>query len=451
MEAQSKKIVLANGWRTPIGHINKSLSSLRAEDLMEATLRKVIADAGIDPMLYDGAIIGWVGQGSHAPNIARVACLKAGLPERCVAFTEQVNCVSGLETVASAARRILTGEGELYFAGGTESMSQMPYAIRGDRRVAGLRTLEDIKKNWGGLLSNPNVEVGDCLLEGLVDPVKKLNMAATAEILAQLHGITREEQDAYAVESYRRAIEALDKNVLSDHVFPVQHAGQTLLSEDENPRMRAQFVQDPSKLHKMTLLFDTAAFTMKDFYREYAAELPGKQYVEGKTKGTITPFNACPRSDGAAAVLVTTEAMAKKLKLRIQAELIGWSFAGIDPAQMGKSPAYSTADLLKKLGLKMQDIGVIDLHEAFAAGCLAIFKIAKKEWKHPWEELFQARVVNPNGGSLALGHPLAASGTRVILNAISTMQKKKDVKYAMAAACAAGGMGCSMAFRRYEG
>ncbi len=145
MDAQSKKIVLANGWRTPFGHINRSLSGFKADDLMEITLRKLVADAAMDPLLYDGAIIGWVGQGSHAPNIARVAVLRAGLPERCVAFTEQVNCVSGLETVASAARRILVGEGDIYIAGGTESMSQMPYTIRGgagdrihsqDRRAA---------------------------------------------------------------------------------------------------------------------------------------------------------------------------------------------------------------------------------------------------------------------------------------------------------------------------
>ena len=451
MDAQSKRIVLANGWRTPFGHINRSLSLFKADDLMEMTLRKVVSAAGIDPNLYEGAIIGWVGQGSHAPNIARVACLRAGLPEKCVAFTEQVNCVSGLETVASAARRILVGEGEIYIAGGTESMSQMPYSIRGDRRVQGLRTLEDIKKNWDKLLSNPKIELGDCLMEGLVDPVKKLNMAATAEILAQIHGITREEQDAYAVESYRRAIEAIEKKSLVDHVFPVTVGTQTVLADDENPRMREQFVKDPSKLEKMTLLFNNEAFSIEDFYKNYKDELEGKTYRPGASQATVTPFNACPRSDGACAVIVSTEAMAKKLGLRIQAELIGWAFAGIDPAQMGKSPAYSTDMVLNKLKLKLEQMGVIDLHEAFAAGCLAIFKIGQRQFKHPWQQLWKTRVVNPHGGSLALGHPLAASGTRVILNVLSTMSKNKSIKYGMAAACAAGGMGCSMVFRNYEG
>ena len=177
----------------------------------------------------------------------------------------------------------------------------------------------------------------------------------------------------------------------------------------------------------------------------------GLTYQPGKTVATVTPFNSCPRSDGAGAMFVTTDVFAKKHGLKIEAELAGWSFAGTDPAQMGKSPAYSTRDLLQKHKLKLEQVGVIDLHEAFAAGCLAIFRIAQKEWGHPWQELWQSKVVNPNGGSLALGHPLAASGTRVILNVLGEMAKKKDIKYGMAAACAAGGMGCSMLMRRYEG
>jgi acetyl-CoA C-acetyltransferase len=288
-------------------------------------------------------------------------------------------------------------------------------------------------------------------LEGLVDPVKKLNMAATAEILAQIHGITRQEQDAYAVESYRRAIEALDKKTLVDHVFPVTVGNETVIVEDENPRMREQFVKDPSKLEKMTLLFDTPAFTLEEFYKTYKDELEGKTYRPGVSQATITPFNACPRSDGAGAVIVTTETTAKKLGLKIEAELMGWDFAGVDPAQMGKSPAYSTDVVLKRLRLKLEQMGVIDLHEAFAAGCLAIFKIGLRDFKHPWQELLNARVVNPSGGSLALGHPLAASGTRVILNVLGSMSRNKSIKYGMAAACAAGGMGCSMVFRNYEG
>ncbi len=450
MQAQSKRIVLCNGWRTPFGHINKSLSGFKADDLMEMTLRHLVADAKIDPQLYDGAIVGWVGQGSHAPNIARVAVLRAGLPLRCVAFTEQVNCVSGLETVASAARRILCGEGEIFIAGGTESMSQMPYTIRGDRRTAGIRTLEDIKKNWNTLLQNPKIDVGDCLLEGLVDPVKKINMAATAEILAQIHGITLEQQNKYALVSYERALNAIASKRLADHIFPVEIAPGTVFAEDENPGMREQFVKEPSKLSKMTKLFDTPAFTLQQFYESYAAELEGKKFQPGISQATVTPFNACPRSDGAGAMIVTTDITAKKLGLKIQGELMGWDFAGTDPAQMGKSPTYSTAHVLQKLKLKLEDMGVIELHEAFAAGCLAIFKIGQKEFGHPWQSLWESAVVNPNGGSLALGHPLAASGTRVLLNVLAEFSRKSDIKYGMAAACAAGGMGCSMVLRRYE-
>src|SRR4051812_13071970 len=170
---------------------------------MTLTINGLLAKTTLYPHAVDGVMVGWVGQGSHAPNIARIAVLMSHLPEKAHAVTLQANCVSGMEAISSAARHIIMGEGDLYIAGGTESMSSFPYAIRGDRSMKELRSLETVRANWATLAAN----AVDCIEEGLNDPVKKLNMAATAEVCAQMYSIDRRAQDAYAVETYRRALE----------------------------------------------------------------------------------------------------------------------------------------------------------------------------------------------------------------------------------------------------
>lgn len=440
----NKEIVLADGWRTPIGHVNSSLSHLSAEELMAKTIQEVMNRSHLDPKLLSGVIVGWVGQGSHAPNIARVATLMAKLPDQCVAFTEQVNCVSGMDTIASAARRIVMDEGDIFLAGGTESMSQMPYSIRGDRSHKGIRTLEDIKKNWEHLLEQPGIVLEDCMLEGLVDPVKKINMAATAEILAQIHHISRKEQDDYAVQSYDKTLKAIRRGFYQSHVFEIPGREGKPLAHDENPELREKYVKDPSKLHKMILLFDNQQLNFEEFYRQNKSYLNGVQYQKGITQGTLTPFNACPRSDGAAGVLVTTRERAEKEKLNIIGVLRGWGFGGVDPGLMGKAPAFSTSVTLKRLGIDFKQLDVIELHEAFAAGCLAIFIEGQKNYGHDWKAKVEEGRLNRNGGTLALGHPLAASGTRIVLNLCHALKEDPKAKLGMATACAAGGVGCSM-------
>lgn len=437
-------IVLADGWRTPIGHVNGKVSHLSAEALMAKTIEEVMSRSKLDPDLLDGVIVGWVGQGSNAPNIGRVATLKAGLPLKCVAFTEQVNCVSGMDTIYSAARRIAMGEGEIFLAGGTESMSQMPYTIRGDRSLKGIRTIEDIKKNWDHLLEIEGVELEDCMLEGLIDPIKKINMAATAELLAQIHKISREEQDDYAVKSYAKGIEAVRRGFYDSHVFEVVDSKGEKLFRDENPELRERYVKDPSKLSKMILLFDNKYMNFQEFYKQNQSYLKDVPFVEGKTHGTVTPFNACPRSDGAAGVLVTTLEKAEKENLNVIGRLKGWGFAGIDPGFMGKAPAYSTEVALKKAGIGFEEVDLIELHEAFAAGCLAIFDEGKEKFGHDWKSKYDQGQLNRNGGSLALGHPLAASGTRIVLNCCHALKEDSKATFGLVAACAAGGIGSSM-------
>src|SRR6185503_14117119 len=182
----------------------KSLSHVSPEHLMTLTINALLAKTTLYPHAVDGVMAGWVGQGSHAPNIARIAVLMSHLPEKAHAVTLQANCVSGMEAISSAARHIIMGEGELYIAGGTESMSNFPYAIRGDRSMKELRSLETVRGNWPSLLDHEGI----CIEEGLNDPVRNLNMAATAEVCAQMYSIDRKSQDDYAVETYRRCLVA---------------------------------------------------------------------------------------------------------------------------------------------------------------------------------------------------------------------------------------------------
>jgi acetyl-CoA C-acetyltransferase len=444
MNATSKKIVLCKGLRTAIGHLSKSLASVSPEDLMGSAIRELIKQSNLDPQRVSGVIVGWVGQGSHAPNIARIAMLKAGrMPEKAHAITVQENCVSGMEAISSAARHILTGEGDVYIAGGTESMSTFPYAIRGPRSAKSLRSLDAIKENWPNLWNDPEVAITDTMEEGLTDPVRNLNMAATAEVCAQMFGITREAQDAYAYETFKRCYEAELAGFYKSHVMPVVKDGKSLLDMDEYVMLRKNLVQKPEMIKKAPVLFDSEAFTIKNFYESYQQHMMGKKY-DPSAQASVTLFNSCARSDGAAAIIVTSEEVAKELGLEIFAELKSWAYYGIDPAHMGIAPVYATKLALDRVGLKFEDIDNIELHEAFAATCLSIFHVAKDKYGQDWKTKWENKQLNPNGGTIPLGHPLAATGTRIVLNLMHAMKNDPKAKLGVATACAAGGLGGAM-------
>jgi acetyl-CoA C-acetyltransferase len=449
MKATDKKIVICGGVRTPIGHLAKSLAGFLPEDLMELAIRGVLNKTSLYPHAVDGVLVGWVGQGSHAPNIARVSVLKAGLPEKAHAYTIQANCVSSLESVASAYRHIVMGEGDVYLAGGTESMSSFPYAIRGSRAHKFLRSMDAVKANWNELWSANDVFIMDTTEEGLTDPVEKINMAATAEICAQMYSISREEQDRYAAETFRRCLQAQKSGFYSSHVIPVANNGDTILEKDEYVFLREGLVEKPQMISKAPVIFDGPSYSIKDFYRDNGKYIFGKKYQEGKTKGTVTLFNACVRSDGAAVVIVTSEDHAKQLGLEILAEVKSWGFWGSSPAHMGISPVFATQVALERAGLKFSDLDCVELHEAFAATCLSIFKVGKEKYGHDWETLWRESRLNPHGGTIPLGHPLAATGVRLLLNLIYAMKENKDARLGLATACASGGLGGAMIVEKY--
>ena len=259
MNAKSETIVVAGGARTAIGHISRSLSGIKPEDLMVDAITAALAKSGLKKDAVDGVIVGWVGQAFSAPNIARVAALNAGLPERVQAVTVQNNCVSSIEAIASAARFIMAGEGEVYLAGGVEVMSRMPYSIDGSRASKPLRSLSVVKEKWAELLASPDVQVCDAMEQGLTDPVKHINMAATAEVCAQIYGVGRLEQDEYARESFRRTIAGWNAGFFASSVVPVVRNGATVLEKDEYPFLREDLIGKPQMFAKAPAAFDKSA------------------------------------------------------------------------------------------------------------------------------------------------------------------------------------------------
>lgn len=450
MKARDTKVVLCGGIRTPIGHFSKSLSAISPEHLFMLTINALLAKTTLYPHAVDGVMAGWVGQGSHAPNIARIAVLLSHLPEKAHAVTVQANCVSGLEAISSAARHIVMGEGDVYIAGGTESMSSFPYAIRGDRSLKELRSLDTVRTHWATLLANKDISLVDCIEEGLNDPVRNLNMAATAEVCAQMYSIDRKSQDAYAYETYKRCLAAEEAGFYKSHVTPVEEKGEMVLEHDEYPYLRESLVKKPDMLSKAPVLFDSPSFTMKQFYERYGEFILGKKYIENQSQASVTLFNSCARSDGAAAVIVASEKRAKELGLEILAEIVDWGYWGNDPAHMGLAPVFATANALERAGVSFDQIDLIELHEAFSATCLGIFKVGREKYGHHWESKWRDGKLNPNGGSIPLGHPLAATGTRIVLNAIYQMKQKPEIRYALSAACAAGGLGGAMILKKYS-
>ncbi|MBI5625416.1 MAG: thiolase family protein [Elusimicrobia bacterium] len=443
MFAESKKIVLCGGCRTPIGHISRSLSGVKPEDLMAAAVEAALRKVGVAKDAVDGLIAGWVGQSFSAPNLARVTVAKTGLPEKAQAVTVQNNCISSIEAVAAACRAILTGEGELYVAGGTECMSRMPFTIEGSRSAKELRSLDVVKAKWTGLLESPQVRVVDSMEEGLTDPVKKINMAATAEVCSQMLGITREAQDQYAHESFRRSVAAWNAGFYASHVEPLKTEAGTALEKDEYPFLREDLIAKPQMFAKAPTLFDGSSYPIKRFYEDFGGFIEGKTYQEG-AKGTVTLFNSCGRSDGAAALVVTTEEKARALKLPVMAEVMGWGFYGNNPAHMGLSPALAAPLALKCAGIGFDQLDAVELHEPFAATVLGIFKVGKERFGHDWEAKYRQAKLNPNGGSIALGHPLGATGARLMLNLLYSLKADPKARYGMLAACAGGGMGGAM-------
>jgi len=397
-----KEVVIVGGVRTPIGSHGGAFRSLTAQHLGALVLREVIERVGIDPLLFDDVILGCIGQQSDAVNIGRVAALLAGVPVRVPGYTVQRNCVSGMVSITSACQAIQAGDGEVYLCGGTESMSSAPYMVRGAR--------------WGLKLRHDTFI--DVLWEGLTDPVCGQIMGLTAENLAMMYNISKEEQDQFAINSHKKAFMATRKGNFRDETMPVRVskkvAGQEVAYED--------VVQD--ECINPTLSMQKAALYPTVF----------------KKGGTVTPANSCPISDGAAAVIVMTASKAKELGLEPMATIRSYAYAAIPAEIMGLGPAYSVPKALKKAGLKLTDIELIELNEAFAAQSMAVgMELEDQGWD--WNK------VNVNGGAIALGHPVGSTGTRLMVTLTHEM-RRRDASLGLITACVGGGMGGTIVVER---
>ncbi len=397
-----KEVVIVAGVRTPVGKHGGAFRDLPAQHLAAIVIEELLKRTQIDPNLIDEVIFGCIGQYSDAPNVARVAALMAGVPVHVPAYTVQRNCASGIQAITSAYQAIQAGDGEIFIVGGTESMSTAPYCVRGARWGLRLRSTEFIDTLW----------------EGLTDPLCGQIMGRTAENLAMLYGITREEQDKYAVQSHRKAFMATRMGKFKEEIVPVtvpkkaagQEVAPEIVSEDEtiNPGLTV----------------------------ERAALYP-PVFMKG---GTVTPANACPISDGAAALLIMTEEKAKALGYEPMAYIRSYAYAAVPPEIMGIGPAKAIHLALKKAGLELKDIDLIELNEAFAAQVLAVGREMEK-YGWDWDK------VNVNGGAIALGHPVGCTGAKLTVTIIHEM-KRRNAQFGLVTMCVGGGQGGALILER---
>lgn len=391
-----KEVVIVSAVRTPIGNYGGSLSTLSPVDLGSIVIKEALKRADLKPDIVDEVYLGCILQAGHGQGVARQAAIKAGLPVEVPATTINILCGSGLRTVSMGAATIATGENDIVVVGGAESMSQAAYVMKDMR--------------WGARMGNVQAK-DSMILDALTDAFNDYHMGITAENLAEKYNLTREEQDEFALSSQNKAQKAMLSGKFKDEIVPVeipQKRGDSIfVCEDEFPK------------HGMTI--DKLAKLKPAFKKE----------------GTVTAGNASGINDGAAALVIMSREKAEELGLTPLATIVSYANAGVDPSIMGIGPVPATRKALEKAGLTIDDIDLIEANEAFAAQSLSVGKELK----------WNAELVNVNGGAIALGHPVGASGARILTTLLYEM-KRQNSKYGLATLCIGGGMGTSLIVKR---
>ena len=385
MDSKEKSVVITSALRTAIGTFNGSLKHMEAHKLGSIVVKEVVEKSKLKSGEIDELIMGQVLTGATGQNPARQAAMQAGIPIEKTAYIVNQVCGSGLRAVAAGYQSIISNDSKIVITGGQESMSNAPHAIhfRTDKKLEEKNLIDTMIK------------------DGLWDAFNGYHMGVTAENVAEKWGITRKEQDDFALSSQTKAEIAQKKGNFKNEIIP------TILKFDEHPR------------NGMTI------------------ERLAKLKPSFKSDGTVTPGNASGINDGAAAVVLMSQNEAEKRKLKPLAKIVSWATCGVDPSLMGSGPIPASKKALEKVGWKVRDLDLIESNEAFAAQSLAVIK----DLKIPEEK------VNVNGGAIALGHPIGASGARILVTLLHEMIKR-DSKKGLATLCIGGGMGIAMCIER---
>lgn len=394
-----KEVVIVSGVRLPVGSFGGSLKMVPAIDMGAMVVKEAVKRAGIDPAVVDECVIGQVGEIAENGFIARAVSLKAGLPKETCAYSVNRQCGSGLQAIAEAVMEIQTGQAEVVVAGGTENISQLPYYVKDAR--------------WGARMGHKNFEDG--VIDILTWPLNGSHNGVTAENVARKFGVTREEQDAFALESHRRACQAIKSGKFKAEILPVElkdrKGNVTVFDTDEGPREGLTM----EKLAKLKPCF------LKD------------------AQASVTAGNSSSLNDGAAAVVVMSADKAKELGAAPKLVVKGFAVAGYDAELMGYSPKFSSEKLAKKLGLDLKAIDMFEINEAFASQAFAVERDLGLDPER----------VNIYGGGISIGHPIGATGAILTVKVLYelTRTEKKD---AMISMCIGGGQGISMYFKKWE-
>jgi len=420
-----ERIAIIDGLRTPIAKAGGKLKEYQAEKLGAFIVQELVLRVGIPFKDYDELIMGNVSQPGHAANVARVIALQAGFPNETIAYTVHRNCASGMESITSAASKIIAGDGEIFLSGGVESMSNIPlmYGKQMTELFAALFKSKSVSEQLYTLSSfRPRYLkpiIG--LMQGLRDPVSGLMMGSTAEILAQDFGISRKEQDEFALMSHKKAEASIKAGIFKDEIAPIVYENSKVMEDDDGVR----FGQNMQALGKLRPFFD-------------------------RKNGTVTAGNSSQVSDAAAAVVLMSEKKAKSMGLEPLGYLSHFAYAGLDPKRMGMGPAFATAKLFKKHRLTLKDIDLIEMNEAFAVQALANIRAFGSD-SYAKEHLNRTKalglidesVFNVNGGAVAVGHPVGMTGTRLVIHTLKELRRQGKNR-GLATLCIGGGQGASL-------
>lgn len=416
-----KDIYVVNCCRTAIGKFQGSLSNVKPADMGAIVVKEALKRAGVAPEQVDELMFGCILTAAQGQNVARQVSLKAGIPMDVPAYTVGMVCGSGMKSVIEGARAIASGDADIIVAGGTENMTMAPYAVPTAR---------------GGARMFNTTMVDTMVNDGLWDVYNNYHMGSTAENICDIWGITRQELDDFAASSQQKCEAAQKAGKFEDEIVPVPIKVKRQIVEfkvDEFPRAGVT----AEGLSKLKPCFPTTADGSEDKVT-MTFPLTGHKDVEADGAGRVTAANASGINDGAAAIILASAEAVEKYGLKPMAKLVSYGQGGVDPKIMGVGPVPASRNALKKAGLTIDDMDLIEANEAFAAQSVAVAR----------ELNFDMSKVNVNGGAIALGHPVGASGARIIVTLLHELQKRPDAKLGLATLCIGGGMGVATIFEK---